>query len=41
MRRARAASRGITLIEILIAMTVSMVVMLAVYQTLAASEGYR
>ncbi|MGH6622419.1 MAG: prepilin-type N-terminal cleavage/methylation domain-containing protein, partial [Burkholderiaceae bacterium] len=27
MRRARAASRGITLIEILIAMTVSMVVM--------------
>jgi type IV pilus assembly protein PilW len=41
VRRARAASRGITLIEILIAMTVSMVVMLAVYQTLAASEGYR
>lgn len=41
MRRAGAAARGITLIEVLIAMTVSMVVMIAVYQTLAASEGYR
>jgi len=37
----RAAARGMTLIEVLIAMTISLVVTLAVYQTFAASEGYR
>jgi type IV pilus assembly protein PilW len=41
MRRAPSASRGMTLIEVLIAMTISLVVTLAVYQTFAASEGYR
>jgi type IV pilus assembly protein PilW len=35
------SSRGMTLVEILISMAVSLVVVLAVYQTLAASEGYR
>lgn len=37
----RAGSRGMTLIEVLIAMAISLVVVLAVYQTFAASEGYR
>ncbi len=41
MQRRRAGSRGMTLIEVLIAMAVSLVVTLAVYQTFAASEGYR
>jgi type IV pilus assembly protein PilW len=34
-------SRGLTLIEVLISMVVSLFVTLAVYQTFAASEGYR
>jgi type IV pilus assembly protein PilW len=34
-------ARGLTLIEMLISMTVALVVTLAVYQTFAASEGYR
>lgn len=37
----RAGSMGMTLIEVLIAMAISLVVTLAVYQTFAASEGYR
>jgi type IV pilus assembly protein PilW len=37
----RARSTGMTLIEVLIAMTISLVVTLAVYQSFAASEGYR
>ena len=41
MRRMASTSRGMTLIEVMIAMTVSLVVALAVYQTFAASEGYR
>ena len=41
MRCHRAGSRGMSLIEVLIAMAVSLVVVLAVYQTFAASEGYR
>ena len=34
-------SRGITLVEVLISMVISMAVVLAAYQTFAASEGYR
>ncbi len=34
-------SRGMSLVEVLISMVVSAVVVLAVYQTFAASEGYR
>lgn len=34
-------SKGMTLVEVLIAMAISLVVTLAVYQTFAASEGYR
>lgn len=41
MRRMASTSRGMTLIEVMIAMTVSLLVALAVYQTFAASEGYR
>ena len=41
MRRAAISSRGMTLVELLISMVVSLVVVLAIYQTLAASEGYR
>ncbi len=35
------SSRGMTLVEVLISMAVSLVVVLAIYQTFAASEGYR
>ncbi len=41
MLRGLRASRGMTLIEVLIAMVVSLVVTMAVYQTLASSEAYR
>ncbi|HYM48614.1 MAG TPA: PilW family protein [Burkholderiaceae bacterium] len=34
-------SRGMTLVEVLISMVISLVVTLAAYQTFAASEGYR
>ncbi|MGH6611795.1 MAG: PilW family protein, partial [Burkholderiaceae bacterium] len=34
-------SRGMTLVELLISMVISLVVTLAAYQTFAASEGYR
>lgn len=34
-------SRGMTLVEVLISMVISMVVVLAAYQSFAASEGYR
>lgn len=33
--------RGMTLVELMVAMTVSLLVTLAVYQTFAAAEGYR
>lgn len=41
MRAPAAASTGMTLIEVLIAMAISLVVTLAVYQTFASAEGYR
>jgi type IV pilus assembly protein PilW len=41
MAAGRHASTGMTLIEVMIAMAVSLVLTLAVYQTFAASEGYR
>ena len=34
-------SRGMSLVEVLISMVISLVVTLAAYQTFAASEGYR
>jgi type IV pilus assembly protein PilW len=36
-----AYARGMTLIELMVAMTVALLVTLAVYQTFAAAEGYR
>jgi type IV pilus assembly protein PilW len=39
--RGRRTSHGLTLVELLISMVVSLFVTLAVYQTFAASEGYR
>ena len=41
MRSSVHGSRGMTLVEVLIAMAISLVVTLAVYQTFAASEAYR
>lgn len=41
MGRQMSNSRGMTLVEVLISMVISMVVVLAAYQTFAASEGYR
>lgn len=41
MRGMTSASRGMTLVEVMIAMTISLLVSLAVYQAFAASEGYR
>lgn len=41
MRRPPVTSRGMTLIEVMIAIAISLLVTLAVYQTFAASEGYR
>ena len=41
MASQRRNSRGMTLVEVLISMVVATVVVLAVYQTFAASEGYR
>lgn len=41
MRAPMKNSRGMTLVEVLISMVISLVVTLAAYQTFAASEGYR
>jgi type IV pilus assembly protein PilW len=41
VRASAAASAGMTLIEVLMAMAISLVVTLGVYQTFASAEGYR